>query len=208
MLCPWLYLTFALSLNQFTQEVIKMKRLSIVGLAALLISVPFSSIPGFASAAPQSILAQNVQNQPKVQLRLTAAKKIVQKDATGVSKVTWQSLQGNVTVQPGDVIRYTVTGANNGDREASNLVVTQPIPKQTAYVLNSSTTIKSTATVTYSIDNGKTFVAKPTVKVKLANGKVETRPAPAEAYTHVRWKFNNAIAAKSTVAAAYQVRVK
>lgn len=101
-----------------------------------------------------------------------------------------------------------VIGANNGDRTASNLIVTQPIPKQTAYVLNSSTTIKSTASVTYSIDNGKTFVAKPTVQVKLANGKVETRPAPAEAYTHVRWKFTNAIAAKSIVAAAYQVRVK
>lgn len=185
-----------------------MKRLSILGLAAILVSVPFTSVPSLATTAQTSILAQNVQNQPKVQLRLTAAKKIVQKDAVGKEKVTWQSLQGNVTVQPGDVIRYTVTGANNGDREANNLVVTQPIPKQTAYVLNSSTTIKSTATVTYSIDNGKTFVAKPTVQVKLANGKVETRPAPAEAYTHVRWKFNKAIASKSTVAAAYQVRVK
>ncbi len=185
-----------------------MKRLSIIGLAALLISVPFSSIPGFATTTQKSILAQNVQTQPKVQLRLTAAKKTIQKDAAGKDKVTWQSLQGNVVVQPGDVIRYTVTGANNGDREANNLVVTQPIPKQTAYVLNSSTTIKSTATVTYSINNGKTFVAKPTVQVKLANGKVETRPAPAESYTHVRWKFTDAIAAKSTVAAAYQVRVK
>jgi uncharacterized repeat protein (TIGR01451 family) len=185
-----------------------MKRLSIIGLAALLVSVPFTSIPGLATTAPKNTLAQNVQTQPKVQLRLTAAKKIVQKDAQGKNKVTWQSLQGNVTVKPGDVIRYIVIGANNGDREASNLVVTQPIPKQTAYVLNSSTTIKTTATVTYSIDNGKTFVAKPTVQVKLANGKVETRNAPAEAYTHVRWKFTNAIAAKSTIAAAYQVRVK
>jgi hypothetical protein len=101
-----------------------------------------------------------------------------------------------------------VNGANNGSRPATNLIVTQPIPKQTAYVLNSSSTIKSTATVTYSIDNGKTFVAKPTVQVKLANGKVETRPAPAEVYTHVRWKFTDAIAAKSTIGAAYQVRVK
>lgn len=185
-----------------------MKRSAIIGLAAMLVSVPFTSIPGFATTAPKSILAQNVQNQPKVQLRLTAAKKIVQKDAQGKDKVTWQSLQGNVTVQPGDVIRYTVMGANNGDRPANNLVVTQPIPKQTAYVLNSSATIKNTATVTYSINNGKTFVAKPTVQVKLANGKIETRPAPAEAYTHVRWKFNDAIAVKSTVGAVYQVRVK
>ena len=185
-----------------------MKRLSIIGLAAMLVAVPFSSFPGIAATTPKNVLAQNVQAQPKVQLRLTADKKMVQKDTAGKDKVTWVSLQGNVTVQPGDVLRYTVTGAINGTRPATNLVVTQPIPKQTAYVLNSSTTIKTTATVTYSIDNGKTFVAKPTVQVKLANGKVETRPAPAEVYTHVRWKFTDAIATKATIGAAYQVRVK
>ena len=185
-----------------------MKRLSIIGLAAMLVAVPFSSFRGIAATTPKNILAQNVQAQPKVQLRLTADKKMVQKDTAGKDKVTWVSLQGNVTVQPGDVLRYTVTGANNGSRPATNLVVTQPIPKQTAYVLNSSSIIKTTATVTYSIDNGKTFVAKPTVQVKLANGKVETRPAPAEVYTHVRWKFTDAIAAKSTIGAVYQVRVK
>ena len=185
-----------------------MKRLSIIGLAAMLVAVPFSSFPGIAATTPKNILAQNVQAQPKVQLRLTADKKMVQKDTAGKDKVTWVSLQGNVTVQPGDVIRYTVTGANNGDRPANNLVVTQPIPRQTAYILNSSNTINTTATVTYSIDNGKTFVAKPTVQVKLANGKVETRPAPAEVYTHVRWNFTDAIAVKSTIGAVYQVRVK
>lgn len=185
-----------------------MKRLSIIGLAAMLVSVPFSSFPGIAATTPKNILAQNVQAQPKVQLRLTADKKMVQKDTAGKDKVTWVSLQGNVTVQPGDILRYTVTGANNGSRPATNLVVTQPIPKQTAYVLNSSSTIKSTAIVTYSIDNGKTFVAKPTVQVKLANGKVETRRAPAEVYTHVRWKFTDAIATKATIGAVYQVRVK
>ena len=188
-----------------------MKRSFFVGLGAiaLLASGSFATeLPVIASLLPGTAVAQNPQAKRQVQLNLTAAKKVVQKSSDGKQQVSWQSLQGNVTVQPGDVIRYTVTGANNGDRPATNLVVTQPIPKQTAYVLNSSSTIKSTATVTYSIDNGKTFVAKPTVQVKLANGKVETRPAPAEVYTHVRWKFTSAIAAKSTVAAAYQVRVK
>ncbi len=188
-----------------------MKRLSILGLATLLISAPLvGELPSLATLENNSgkILAQNVQAKPQVQLRLTADKKIVKQDVQGKPTVTWLSLQGNVVVQPGDVIRYTVNGANSGSRPASNLVVTQPIPKQTAYVLNSSATINSTATVTYSIDNGKTFVAKPTVQVKLANGKVETQNAPAEAYTHVRWKFNNTIAPKSTVGAVYQVRVK
>ena len=188
-----------------------MKRSFLIGLGAvaLLASSSFTTeLPVGASLIPGTAVAQNPQAKRQVQLNLTAAKKIVQQTSDGKPQVSWQSLQGNVTVQPGDVIRYTVTGANTGSRPTTNLVVTQPIPKQTAYVLNSSSTIKSTATVTYSIDNGKTFVAKPTVQVKLADGKVETRPAPAEVYTHVRWKFTDAIAAKSTVGAVYQVRVK
>jgi uncharacterized repeat protein (TIGR01451 family) len=180
-----------------------------LGAVALLASSSFTTqLPVIASLIPGTAIAQNPQVKRQVQLNLAAAKKIVQQTSDGKQQVSWQPLQGNVTVQPGDVIRYTVTGANQGDRPANNLVVTQPIPRQTAYILNSSNTINVTATVTYSIDNGKTFVAKPTVQVKLADGKVETRPAPAEAYTHVRWKFTNAIAAKSTASAAYQVRVK
>ena len=188
-----------------------MKRSFLIGFGAvaLLASGSFvTELPAIANLLPKTAIAQNIQAKPQVQLNLTAAKKIVGQTNDGKQQVSWQNLQGNVTVQPGDVIRYTVTGANNGDRPTNNLVVTQPIPRQTAYILNSSNTINSSATVTYSIDNGKTFVAKPTVKVKLTDGKVETRPAPAEAYTHVRWKFTSAIAAKSKVAAAYQVRVK
>lgn len=188
-----------------------MKRSFLIGLGAvaLLASSSFvTELPAVANLLPQTAIAQNTQVKRQVQLNLAAAKKVVEQTSDGKQQVSWQPLQGNVTVQPGDVIRYTVTGANNGSRPANNLVVTQPIPRQTAYILNSSSTINSTATVTYSIDNGKTFVAKPTVQVKLTDGKVETRPAPAEAYTHVRWKFTNAIAAKSQVAAAYQVRVK
>jgi hypothetical protein len=59
-----------------------------------------------------------------------------------------------------------------------------------------------------SIDNGKHFVAKPMIRVKLANGKVETQPAPANMYTHVRWKFEQPISPKTALNAAYQVRVK
>lgn len=187
-----------------------MKNWSLVGLAALLISAPLSSqMPSFAQVQHQSqILAQNVQPQRKVQLNLLAQKQVVQKDSQGKQKVTWQALQGKAIVQPGDVIRYTVNGANNSDRPIQNLVVTQPIPPRTIYVLNSTTVTNQGATTTYSIDRGKTFVAKPIIQIKLANGKVETQPAPANMYTHVRWKFEQPISPKTAVNAAYQVRVR
>ena len=189
-----------------------MKRFSIVGVSAIALL----SASAFIGASPSvanvwhtpTAIAQNVLPKAKIDLSLTAQKQIVQKDTQGKQKITWQPLQGRVTVMPKDVIRYTITGANNSDREVNNLVVTQPIPQRTAYVLNSVTVNHPGAIVTYSINNVKTFVEKPIIRVKLANGKVETQPAPAEMYTHVRWKFAQAINPKTAVNAAYLVRVK
>lgn len=189
-----------------------MKRLSIVGFGAiaLMTAIPFiGEMPVLADLRDAGVaIAQNIQRQPQVQLRLGAEKKVLQKDPQGKQQVTWQTLQGNVVVQPGDVLRYVITGKNNSDRAVKNLVVTQPIPKQTTYVLNSVTVRNNKAKVTYSIDNGKSFVEKPTVRVKLDTGKIETQPASAELYTHIRWKFEQPISSAIPVNATYQVRVR
>lgn len=188
-----------------------MKRSYIAGFGAiaLMTAIPFvGEMPVLANLRQAGeAIAQNIQRQPQVALSLGAEKKII-RNQQGKQQVSWQTLQGNVTVQPGDMLRYIVTGKNNSDRPVNNLVFTQPIPKQTTYVLNSVTVKNNTAKVTYSIDNGKSFVEKPLVQVKLPNGKIVTRPAPAELYTHVRWKFGQAISPKADVNATYQVRVR
>jgi uncharacterized repeat protein (TIGR01451 family) len=190
-----------------------MKRLSIVGLGAIaaISLIPFGGTPLLVKAFNAgSTTAQNVARQPKVQLNLAAEKKVVQLDEKGKEKVTWQALnQGKAVVNPGDVLRYTVSGANKGNSPAKNLAITQPIPKGMVYVLKSATVASNeSSAVTYSIDNGKTFVAQPTVEVVLPSGKVETRPAPAEAYTHVRWTVGNTLAPDAGVNVAYQVKVR
>lgn len=190
-----------------------MKRFSIASLGAIAVmaAIPFATQMPVLSASFKpfgTAIAQNVQQQPKVQLRLTADKKIMQKDQQGNQKVAWQPLQGNVVVQPKDVIRYTITGANNSDRSAKNLVFTQPIPNRTIYVLNSAVAQNNAAKITYSIDKGKTFVENPIIQVKLADGKVETRPAPAEMYTHIRWNFGSDVNPKTAVNGSYQVQVR
>lgn len=190
-----------------------MKSFSIASLGAIAVitATPFiGGMPVLANLQQaSSTIAQNVQRQAPVQMSLAAAKQVVQQDAQGKTQVSWQPLQGKVTVQPGDVIRYTVKGENSSDRPVKNLAFTQPIPKQTVYVLNSATVAQNAgARVTYSIDNGKTFVQKPMVQVKLPNGKVEMRPAPAEAYTHIRWNFGSAIDPKTIMSASYEVKVQ
>jgi uncharacterized repeat protein (TIGR01451 family) len=179
------------------------KQLSIGLTAAAFVSVlPFLSQPVMASfQAAGNTIAQALQ-QPKVQLNLGAEKRVGEGE-----KANWQALKGNVSVNPGDRLRYVVTGQNAGKAAAKKLVLTQPVPKQMTYQIGSAQATDR-ASATYSIDNGKSFTVKPMVKVKLADGQEEMRPAPAEAYTHVRWQFDQAINPNAQVKASYEVQVR
>jgi uncharacterized repeat protein (TIGR01451 family) len=187
----------------------EMKRNLLLGLSLLGIvsAVPvLSSTPVLANLQQTgSAIVKNIL-QPKVQLTLGAEKKVTTTDAQGKKLVVWQPLKGSVSVQPSDVLRYTVSSENAGDKPAKNLVVTQPIPQRTAYILASAQA--NGAALTFSIDAGKTFVDKPMVKVKLADGKEALRPAPAEAYTHIRWNYSDSVKPASAVRSVYEVAVK
>jgi uncharacterized repeat protein (TIGR01451 family) len=179
------------------------KQLSIGLTAAAFVSVlPFLSQPVMASFQAAGNTIAQVLQQPKVQLTLGAEKRVGEGE-----KVNWQALKGNVSVNPGDRLRYVVTGQNAGKAAAKKLVLTQPVPKQMTYQIGSAQATNA-ANATYSIDNGKSFTVKPMVKVKLADGQEEMRPAPAEAYTHVRWQFDNAINPNAQVKASYEVQVR
>lgn len=185
----------------------------LVGLVAIttLSMIPFNGSPLLAKAIDAgSHLAANVLKQPKVKLNLSAEKQHLQKDEQGKAITTWQAMtSGNTVVKPGDVIRYTLKGENKGDRAAKSLAITQPIPTGTVYVLNSATVFNANNNmITYSIDSGKTFVIKPIIKVTLASGQIEERPALAEAYTHIRLSVNNGLEPKTDVKAAYWVKVR
>ncbi|MEH1785480.1 MAG: hypothetical protein V7L23_07785 [Nostoc sp.] len=187
-----------------------MKRLSFVSLGAfaLIAIVPFvGQIPGIANVwHSTSAVAENVKTQGQIQLRLEAEKQVVAQDQQGKQSQKWEPLKGQVVVQPGDVLRYTLSGENKSDRPVKNLTFNQPIPQGMVYVLN-STNVANNAKVIYSIDGGRSFVENPTVKVTLPNGKVETKPAPASAYTHIRLQIPS-LAAKTTVKATYQTQVR
>ncbi|MBW4688803.1 MAG: hypothetical protein KME40_27890 [Komarekiella atlantica HA4396-MV6] len=187
-----------------------MNRVSIAGIGAiaLITTVPFvSQIPGVAAFWQSgSAIAQNLKVQPQLQLRLEAQKQVVAKDQQGQLKISWQSLSGQAVVQPKDVLRYTLIGENKSDRQLKNLTLNQPIPQGMLYVLKSAN-ITNNAKITYSIDGGRSFVENPTIRVTLPNGKVETKPAPASIYTHIRLLVPS-VAAKTTVKATYQTQVR
>jgi uncharacterized repeat protein (TIGR01451 family) len=187
-----------------------MKRFFLAGIGAfaLIVTVPFvGQIPGVANVWPSgSAIAQNVKPQGQLQLRLEAEKQVVAKDQQGKQSKKWEPLKGQAVVQPGDVLRYTLIGENKSDRPIKNLTLNQPIPKGMIYVLKSAN-ITNDATITYSINDGRSFVENPTVKVTLPDGKVETKPAPASAYTHIRLKVPS-VGGKTIVKATYQTQVR
>jgi uncharacterized repeat protein (TIGR01451 family) len=187
-----------------------MKKTSILtlGTAVILSTIGVvNSTPAIASWQLGNTQEIAQAKRPDVKLVLKVEKKNITKDAKGKEVVSWQDLGEKAQVTSQDVLRYTVNGNNQGNGEAKNLVVTQPISPQMTYIMNSAAGTNS-AEITYSIDGGKTFVANPTIKVKLNNGQIQERPAPATSYTNIRWKFTKAIDPNAKVQANYQVRVK
>jgi uncharacterized repeat protein (TIGR01451 family) len=188
--------------------IIMKKQWAMISLGVLAVGAiaPVNGAPAIAQVINAGTnAAQNILRQPKVNLNLTAEQQVIAKDAAGKTVATWQP--ANQKVKSGDVLRFTVAAKNEGTKAAQNFALTQPVPKGTVLVLNSAQA-STAANVVYSIDQGKTFVAKPVVKVTQPDGSVKEAAAPATAYTHVRWNVPSELAPNQAVNAAYQVSVR
>jgi uncharacterized repeat protein (TIGR01451 family) len=188
-----------------------MKSINMLGLGAiaLLSSISFAAVtPSLASLQTSDpAIAQTTKQEAPVQLKLAAERQSIIATASG--RIDWKPLPDNAILRPGENIRYVVTARNISDRQIKKLVVKQPIPKGSVYVLGSATLPKvEGATLDYSIDGGKTYSEKPTIRVKLENGELATRPAPESMYTNVRWSFGDNFSAKTVAYATYQVRIR
>lgn len=169
--------------------------LIVVSAAAIALSGPLNQMPIIGSLFNDAVaIAQNAQ-RPYVKLSLIAERR---------NGEDWQA--GNSqSANPGEVLRYRINGKNQGKAAAKNFTLNQKIPARTSYVANSAV---GNAEITYSIDNAKSFTKQPMIPVKTADGKTEMRPAPAESYTNVRWRWNESIAPGSDITAFYQVRIR
>lgn len=179
-----------------------------LGLAVVALTIPLTNkLPIVANLfGTGGAIAGPIQH-PQLKLNLVGEKQVIRKDAQGKEVVSWEN-KDKLTVQPGDVLRYRLVGKNESNRPIRNLRLNLPVPRGTVFILKSAKASVATAQVIYSIDGGRTYSANPTVEVKLPNGKVEKRPAPAEAYTHIRWQFPEPLPAKTSVNVEYQVRVR
>lgn len=112
------------------------------------------------------------------------------------------------TVNPGEILHWTIASQNDGDGAAREYRAVGQIPKGTTLIAGSATA-DGTATVVYSIDNGKTFSPVPQVEEKQADGSVKLVPAPVSMYTQLRYEWADQLAGGGArLNASYKVRVK
>jgi uncharacterized repeat protein (TIGR01451 family) len=116
-------------------------------------------------------------------------------------------LEKAAAVKPGEVIDWTITSENQGSAAAHEYKATGHIPRGTQLVAGSATSDGS-ATVTYSIDDGKSFSPQPVIEERQPDGTVKRVPAPVSMYTQVRYEWSDSLAENGKVNASYKVRVK
>ena len=163
-----------------------------------LVAFALLTVGGVGVVAQRNYMVGREAGQPEVKIALAGAVE------RGQERV---ALDKAGTVRPGEVLDWTLTSENAGTAAARDFKATGQIPQGTVFVAG-STTADGTASVTYSIDHGRTFSAQPTVEERQADGTVKRVPAPVSLYTQVRYEWSDALAAGGKLTAAYKVRVK
>jgi uncharacterized repeat protein (TIGR01451 family) len=169
-----------------------MSRLLFASLSTLALSTSllFSGQLPFIGQFAQPVVAQTPAAKQAIQLRLTQFKKVA--DGTG------HKLVAATAAKPGDTIVYNIVASNVSDRAVRKLRIDQKIRPGTVYVAQSATRTAG-AELSFSIDGGKSYTAQPLINKK---------PAPASAYTNVRWFFAGNVAPKSKSNVSYAVQVR
>jgi len=110
-------------------------------------------------------------------------------------------------VKSGEILDWTITSANEGNAPAHEYQTVGNIPAGTEFVAGSATADGS-ATVTYSIDSGKSFSAQPMVNEHQDDGSMKKVAAPASMYTQIRYEWADPLNQNGKLVAAYKVRLR
>jgi len=141
--------------------------------------------------------------KPSVVLEITTAREVVEtSDGKELRKIV-----PAVKIDPGQTLIYTLKYRNDGDETATNALISNPIHKDTVYLVGTATGVGSE--ITFSIDGGKSF-KKPTLltyEITAPGGKSVKKTATPEEYTDIQWLFS-AIAPGQKGEVSFQVKVK
>jgi uncharacterized repeat protein (TIGR01451 family) len=122
------------------------------------------------------------QPEARLELKTTAEKEVkVQKNGRWIAERAPLDKS-----RPGDLLVYTIAYQNMGKSPILDATIVDPIPVGTVYVLDSAE--GRDTEIACSIDGGHAYQKPPVIiRVKKPDGTEESRPAPADRYTHVQW---------------------
>lgn len=155
-------------------------------------------VGGAAAFAQRQYIRTQASGRPEIKVMLSGA---VERNASRlpVEKVS--------SVVPGETLDWTITSQNEGSAPAHDYKTVGQIPQGTTFIAGSASADGS-ANVTYSIDNGQSYSAQPTIEEKQLDGSTKRVPAPVSMYTQVRYEWADALADGGKLVASYKVRVK
>lgn len=156
----------------------------------LLVAATYAAPEKAVAPAPISnIKVQSIAEQ-EVEVKLPNGK--IEKKRQPVTKAI-----------PGSEVIYTTRFTNLGKQAAGNIVITNPVPDNTAYVGGSAS--GDNTAISYSLD-GKNFNVPDKLKVKTPDGKERTA-VPTE-YTQIRWTYQGELAAGKGGEVGFRVKIK
>ena len=107
-------------------------------------------------------------------------------------------------VGPGDRIIYTLEVRNTAATAVDAPSVSYPIPEHMLYIADSA--VGPGASVSYSIDGGRSFERAENLKVRTPDGGL--RPAATADFTDIRWQIKNSLKPNSIAFVRFRVLVK
>jgi uncharacterized repeat protein (TIGR01451 family) len=150
-----------------------------------------------AAFAQRQFMVLRAAGRPEIKVALSG---VVERQSVRVP------VQEAATVKSGEVMDWTITSTNDGTAAAHDYKAVGVIPPGTEFVAGSAT-VDGTATVTYSIDHGKSFSQRPTVDEKQPDGSVKKVAAPVSMYTQIRYEWADPLEQGAKRNATYKVRL-
>ena len=107
-------------------------------------------------------------------------------------------------VVPGTIVRYVDTVTNSGEAPLSQVAIKNPINEHLAYVAHSAKA-ETNATITYSVDGGKTFDVP--AKLYVTDKKGKKHRAQPKQYNAIQWVIAE-VPAKGKVKVEFKAKLK
>ena len=145
--------------------------------------------------------AAAAQDGALVKLKSEVLKEVEAVDETGTTVVRLVPVTNAV---PGELLTFTISYTNEGDEEATDIVLTNPVPENMVYEGESAAGEESR--ISYSVDGGVTYGVPDSLSV--TGDDVKKRQAVPSDYTHVRWQLIDPVPPGGSGTVSFKASVK